>query len=600
MRFKITACLAVLAISLFNATSAMSARVDVEMAGSAAIVKLNAQPAFSLRTSNAGLDPAQRAGIAAKRIADLVDARTPTSKITVKATRKSAVVYWQGKLIVNATKAEAKAQLTTPSKLAQRWALQIKKLIDLPPVRFAQRALTAPLNENRLSAVTGYSRGPFTLSVDPPAVASAQMNASRMVRVTGKQVGNAVVNISTPEGSDRIPLTVAKLAGRLKTTALSAQVTGATVPAEVVSEAAWRAARSACLLEQSAQVSVSLASKPGAMAAGVNTIKIPISIKMDGPGLLPVRLSASVTVERLPPLHEPAQVLFYSNHPEQVLRPQPLYAGELRPDEPARLLYHHQNGTGQPLRVSVVLANTSDDAAKVYLMGALAEPRQDTILVGYRAGAQFLQDLMAGVGYIAEVPANSRIVLWTGVLGRMDTASGIVQMRQIGNAGHLVARVLSEPSSVIRTSQDITPTNEGDNQNLFSVHQYPSPMREHAESYSVGSKWLFIRVGKHAIADAADERVLDGNYGVLYNIDLTLNNPTSGAREVQVMFDATAGIAGIASIINGQFFGKSHVDPPREVPLAKFLLSAGEQRHVKFKTLPLAGSNYPATIVVRS
>ena len=113
-------------------------------------------------------------------------------------------------------------------------------------------------------------------------------------------------------------------------------------------------------------------------------------------------------------------------------------------------------------------------------------------------------------------------------------------------------------------------------------------MRKLTEEYSADGRWLFIRVGKHAIPDSASERVLDGNYGVLYDINLTLSNPTSDTKNVKVMFDPTAGIAGVASIIDGQFYGKSHVVGTRELPLASFRLSPGERRQVRVNTLPLA------------
>jgi hypothetical protein len=68
----------------------------------------------------------------------------------------------------------------------------------------------------------------------------------------------------------------------------------------------------------------------------------------------------------------------------------------------------------------------------------------------------------------------------------------------------------------------------------------------------------------------------------------------------QLLFDPTAGIAGFASLIDGRFVGKSHVSGTREHPLVKYRLEPGERREVRLTTVPLAGSNYPATIVVRS
>jgi hypothetical protein len=66
------------------------------------------------------------------------------------------------------------------------------------------------------------------------------------------------------------------------------------------------------------------------------------------------------------------------------------------------------------------------------------------------------------------------------------------------------------------------------------------------------------------------------------------------------MFDPTAGLASGVFIIDGSFVSAKYAQPPNEVPLMTYWLKPGETRNVRIETLPVAGSNYPATLVVKS
>ncbi len=94
-------------------------------------------------------------------------------------------------------------------------------------------------------------------------------------------------------------------------------------------------------------------------------------------------------------------------------------------------------------------------------------------------------------------------------------------------------------------------------------------------------------------------RVLDGDYGVLYDIAVRLNNPTSAPRVVRLFMSPDAGGAQGVFLVDGKWVEAPHVSPPAEFPLAQFLLSPLEQRVVNIRTLPVGGSAYPVTLVVR-
>jgi hypothetical protein len=144
------------------------------------------------------------------------------------------------------------------------------------------------------------------------------------------------------------------------------------------------------------------------------------------------------------------------------------------------------------------------------------------------------------------------------------------------------------------------PVCNGDGNLPISDHLYTAPLKSVDALYQVGGPWAFIRIGKEAIKGLSAAKSLYGNYGVLYEIRLNLENPTSASRTVEVLFEPSAGIASGVFWIDGQTIGTTHRKPPEEVPLAKYRLSPNAKRSILIRTIPLSGSNYPATILVRS
>jgi hypothetical protein len=134
----------------------------------------------------------------------------------------------------------------------------------------------------------------------------------------------------------------------------------------------------------------------------------------------------------------------------------------------------------------------------------------------------------------------------------------------------------------------------------MSDHVYPSPAKSMDAGYKVGQHWAFIAIGDHALNDTTAQRKLYGNYGVTYNINVKVSNPTQEEKKVSFIFDPTAGPASGAFFIDGKFVSVRYAQPPSEITLRWFTLSAGETRNFRVQTVPLAGSNYPATLIVKS
>jgi len=128
-----------------------------------------------------------------------------------------------------------------------------------------------------------------------------------------------------------------------------------------------------------------------------------------------------------------------------------------------------------------------------------------------------------------------------------------------------------------------------------------SPAIEIDRTHTVGKGYTFIYLGgKPYIKEKSTGQENLGNYGVLYTIDIAMENPHEEENEVALCFVPGAGPA------RGIFlFGDSLFETPlavnlQEIVLHRALLAPGETRRVRLTTFPQSGSNYPVRIVVKS
>jgi hypothetical protein len=134
---------------------------------------------------------------------------------------------------------------------------------------------------------------------------------------------------------------------------------------------------------------------------------------------------------------------------------------------------------------------------------------------------------------------------------------------------------------------------------LDSPDLYPTTRKQINAQYTVGEKWTWILVGKEPITDSAGKRRLEGNYGVLYNIDVKVHNPGENSREVEVAFEAGAGPASGVFTIGSRYVEVVSTFPREEKALARFMMRPNETRSISIQTVPLGGSAYPAALIFR-
>lgn len=590
-------------------------------------VLVNSRIVLRLRSELGGFLPEQRAEVAADRLRAAVASGLTRRDVSVDVTtdKENPRLKAFGQTIAVASLDDAKGMNTTPVGLARSWSDALQDALGVPGVALigAERykRLVVPLGENRTLKIGGAARGAVSVSVGSGTNAilraSSDPDAENAnvaeVTLSGIGRGRETLTLVREGAQTSIEVAVQPYAGRFEARP-QLTVTGREVPGERVARYASFAALNRAQPVEGATVRLVVApdkiAAPAVPAGQSRTIEVPLLL--EGQDMITVGGVAKVGVvnRTLPPAE--TSDLMYSNDPERLTRFGTLFAARLNPGKGAnRLLYHHQSALERACIFSVELVNDASTAATVQVVGGAAGPVRDTVWVGYRAAALFVRDQQDDVGAVLELPARSRMAVTVQRLLPGLTISGIVQLRQLSGAKPLLVRVGADLPQDPRTASGeflLTAdpwTSSGDASGKgdpfpLSPHVYPGPRMVIAARYDVGGRWAFVSIGRVPLhAAGGGTQRLDGNYGVFYEIEFTLSNPTDKPANARLLFEPAAGLAGGVFLVDGQFVEIPQIRPPVESLLGRYALAPGETRVVRVKTLPLSGSNYPIRLAVQ-
>jgi hypothetical protein len=566
--------------------------IDSQPLPNGALVRVNRRTVLVLRGGNGGASPLVRAELIAARLGGAVEAGLVPGAVLVRRVERQLAVFAGATELVRPTVADAHAAGTTPQRLAYRWAAAVREALALAPLTVSARSVLVPYGEARVVRVGGVAAGPLTLTPRDPVVASAEATGNgRSVRLRAGNPGQTIVAVEADGAMVGIRVVVKKYAGVIGGP-VTVDCTGRPAPAELVQQLAMESYSQALRLEPGATVRpVGKPRLPGALEPGRDGWA-KVSVRLEGPGMLPREGAVRIHVRcrRLP--RREANSLLYSNNPERITRVGRLYVGEVEPNAPCRLLYHHQNMAGRGLWLRIDLINPDGAPVEAQVVEGVSPPMIDTVLVGHRAGVRYMRHSLRDVGRIVSLMPQSRVTLLRQRLAPGYTGSGLFGLRSLSGR-----RLLVELRAELPTAPELTlPLMEP---GTLVEHVYPNPKRVLETNYTVGQNWAFVRMGKTAIPGKHDGQVLYGNYGVLYDISVRIENPLPEPRVVRLILAPDAGGAQGVFLVEGRWIEAPRLTPPAEFELAQFLLSPLERRVVNIRTLPVGGSAYPVTLVVR-
>lgn len=587
-------------MALFPALRAEASRVEVTHAGDRARLLVEGRLIAAFRTPNGSLSPLERARLAADRLR-----RLSASADDVKVQKRGSdhAVLVNGQLIMVATEEEAAERRESTLATANRWATNLRQALAAGSPRGRRRGSRrqieapdapwlVPPGETRTFTLRG-GRGRLYARANRPSVAEVAVLNDTQVEVRGVERGEGVIRVSRGGSSLEVPVRVMPWAASVSRVP-EVTVTGLLTPRDFIRRAALPHFLRALDLSPGNRAEL-LGSPEGvrALRPGEEAV-LTCRVGASGEGHLPFRGEARVkVVNRTVPQRE-TQVLLYSNEPESVREFGILFEGLIRPESGARILYHHQNRMGRPFTLQVDLLNPGETESEVQVLEGDAGPYIDPLQAGHRAGQRYMAAQTTDLGLIQKVPARGSLRLGRYELATLQTVSAVSEVRSL-HGGPLVVQVSAVPQPTDPEMRDDLLDTAG-----AEPHTYPNPTKTAEYKYVVGQAWTFVSIGRNAIAAGGSNRKLFGNYGVLYNITVELENPTALEQTVKLVMAPQAGWVRGVFVVEGKLIEAPQLAPPSEATLWSVKLAPGQQRRLSIVGLPVSGSAYPLSLVIRS
>lgn len=598
------ALFALLAMPSFGAAQ-LSFLVDARHSGPSVIV--NEITVLTIRSKVGKATAEERA----HRIATNLLAVKEGDAVSAAKRGKDWAILLGDKAVITVTEAEAKAQASNPEALANAWASRINNAIATQGIEVSTTTLSTPPDKLAVLEVVGSHARKATLSgLDSKFV--------RITRETGRllikplSLGGGELKIASGPLARKVTLRVLPYAARFPMH-LRASVIGRPAMSANVESAVLTAVNSRAPLSPAATYRLGPFEVPE-LAPGASH-KVDIPIKVEAPDAFPVSGLVRVTVSNLPAANPNAEAaLWYSNDPENLVGPGQIYWAQFESNSPVRLLFHHFNKSPRPLAVQFVLVNPNDQDAEISMTMGEGDPSDNPTLAGYQAGDRFFQSWLRGSGEVVVLPARSVLPIALRRIAPAETMSGLATIAVRSKVAKPIVLVGDSitPERVYPLWRSIgytewpwrkirpMPLNSyGFPTDGEPKHVYPKPLREVAFDYRVGGPFAFIRVGQEAISDIGQIRVLEGNFGVQYDIRGRMGNPTDKPTDVEVIFEASAGYSGALFVVNGRYMAANLLQAKAIYPLLSTTLAAGETKPLRIQTIPLSGAHYPATITIR-
>lgn len=558
--------------------------------GAAARVYAGDTPVMTI--SGRGWKSVDAGRLVAQRLSAFAEEGLRADEISIWSERKTSAIVARGERIVTIDKVIAASQGQDRAGLARVWAKNLRAQFGRPYL--SASPLLVPVGELRSLPVKGNVSGQLVARPAQPIVTAACDQSAREVKVTGVDSGRTEIILQDGVNALRVPVRSARYAARL-VDSVPAAVTGNPASRDAVVHAIRAAVGAGMTIEADAWTEISpQVGDVGAVGPG-KMVTVPTQIAAGGPGYLSYHLTQSVPVRNEPMVPVPTKLLMVSNSPERILGHGLWFEGKMADYDAIRLLYHHVNGLKAPADLVVEVWNLGKEAARVQVVAGAAGPSYDESWVGHRAASQFLTNRAANSGWIIPVPAETTAPILSERMLPGSVASGVMELRLLGK-GDLSVRLYLEPPVSQRTPRDIASYAPSP---LLGHWHYLQTLREVKAKYEVGRDWTFITIGDQPAAGVKDGDQLMGSYGVVYEIDLELSNPTAETARVMIALEPAGGPARGALLVDGHPVETALLRRDAEGVVARYSLAPGQVRKVHIETMPQGGSNYPVRLVAR-
>ena len=583
-------------IASFVSANAASVRSD------GATLFVNEAEVLTLRASVAGSSPAARIKTLVAKLGAM-----DSLGLTVNNTETGSKIYSGGELLILVNKDEAGKAGLTMSGLAGRWAKNLQAAWDLPAIQVDKSSVAMLPGATEVVTLTGSEvrRAPIYLQNGDST--SVTRKGNRLV-LYGSALGKSVVTVGDGEEAKTINVRILPKAAAFPQT-INVAVVGTPASSLAVEGALATGVKSKLQTADGARVEFNKPPVGDIPIGEKRTYQVRASVT--APEAFPSEGVVSVVVTNLGLGHRRESELWYCNEPENIPGPRTLFLANLKADDPVRMLYHHINASPAPLLFRVLAVNDNDEPARLVLMPGDSKDK-NPVLAGVRAADPFFRSWLTGSGEVITLPPHTSIPIAFRRLAPQETSSGLCYLRLLpGGPSSLQVNAeayAAQPLDATWQAASMTPTPYRETGPIaegpkfaasLSDLIFPKPFKDEEFIYRAGGPFGFFRVGQKPIERRDPGKPLDGNFGVIYDIKATAENPTSEAVNVELVYETSAGYSGGLFSVDGEIVRLPLMQSKAEAKLAVFKLEPGQSKTINVITIPLSGSSYPVTLALR-
>lgn len=568
-------------------------------AADAGVVRLGRQPVMRF-CGDKRMSARKRARLVQSQLNRALAYHLPPRQIAVQAGKGRYTLVWGGHRICTVDPQQARFHHTQVKTLAFSWVRSLRHALAKGYLSLVPDNLRSPVGGVATVHLEGAASGPLHLEYDHDALKVGVVDQGRALRVSPLLAGSHRVKVRRQGSQVSLTVLAKEYAGEIPDQA-DVTVTGSPASHELLEQAALQAARRVVTARSGATISLRTSMKaPVSLALGGQT-EVHLPLRIEGAAYYPLNKTLKVHIRNEVLAQQSPSRLLVSNRPEKIEEAGVLFRGAIRTAESVRLLYSHINGLTRKQMLIVTLANRSPQDARLLVLQADGGPARQELRVGQTCNARYLGSLARSEGLVVTIPSMKAWELGRYELGEKDLVSGLCQLQMLAGEGvEVTVETCPQATLPARVERPID-----DHFNPFCIHPkgvYLNP------NLQLKARWI---AGEHQevevvfgqipwLIDPITSEPNTGNYGVLYDVDIELSNPSAQRRGVNLLFEPLTGVACGSFLIDGKLVNPKWLKLGKRASLESYTLEPGQTRKVHVQTLPQAGSHYPARLVLQS
>ncbi|MCD4785584.1 MAG: hypothetical protein K8T10_17315 [Candidatus Eremiobacteraeota bacterium] len=537
-----------------------------------------------------------------KRLNKIFTEKTDIKSIRARASDGKGIVYQGNTQILIFDSEMAKKAGTTPIKMAKKWAGNIRfALTKAPSFTIKKRNVIIPLNET----ATLHFDGNFTGNIefydyDPDIVTVSSDKKKKIIQITGHNLGKGMIKARAEDIEQVIYFNVMERAG-YSPKWVNVEVSGNPASISLIKKALNSVIYYKSAAKTGAYTVIGKPLKDGkfkSLKPG-QSLKLIIPVKVAGENYIKSVNKAHVTVENVAYKWQTPKLLLVSNKPEVIRKDGDLFKSKIKVGSPARYFYHHVNARHAAWRrLYISIENTSSIPAKIFIFPVGAGPSSDELFVGHMAVLAFFHGRRRHVGWFITLKPGTRFLLEKRLVKNSQTVSGVGYINVVEGAEvsfNVYATTI--PGKLPPENVELHPEKPGVR---TAKGVFPAGIKIDP-THKIGGKYTFIYLGNEPFQkDLNNGNPNYGNYGAIYDIDITVENNFDNERNAWIYFVPGGGISRGIFEIDGQLYETPLASPAQKVLLKKMTVAPGSKEKVRLVTMPQGGAYYPVKIIVES